>query len=311
MPGTDLGRGTDRHHRAHHDTTRRGTAVAGKNPVRTMPPGTPSPLRVRGTLLRIPDLLVPTRAHQSGGTPIHAAPTRRAHPPRPPPTTPQAACAAAGFVEPAQDTGPPLRPPGCCAPHYARRAFGAPWTPEPPRPLGRNQGQAQPAHPMRGHHKTSHPKNPNPANTSWHRHLTGPFHISSRHRSACGGGLGHGLSGVRTRFRTGVRLHYRGCGMDERLRRVLRERVEAYLRDVEAMLRGPAPAAAWPAVRVRLLPLASGWRSLLAQHGAGLRGRCRHCDRSFRPVRHRRPLCSVWRAAHAHLIGGWPSGGGE
>jgi hypothetical protein len=99
--------------------------------------------------------------------------------------------------------------------------------------------------------------------------------------------------------------------MDERLRRVLRERVEAYLRDVEAMLRGPAPAAPWPAVRVRLLPLASGWRSLLAQHGAGLRGRCRHCDRSFRPVRHRRPLCSVWRTAHAHLIGGWPSGGGE
>jgi len=37
---------------------------------------------------------------------------------------------------------------------------------------------------MRGHHKTSHPKTPNPANTSWHRHLTGPFHISSRRSSA-------------------------------------------------------------------------------------------------------------------------------
>lgn len=99
--------------------------------------------------------------------------------------------------------------------------------------------------------------------------------------------------------------------MDERLRRVLRDRVEAYLRDVEGLLRGPAPAAAWPAVRIRLLPLAAGWRSLLAQHGGGLRGRCRHCDRSFRPVRYRRPLCSVWRTAHTHLIGGWPSGGGE
>lgn len=134
---------------------------------------------------------------------------------------------------------------------------------------------------------------------------------SSRHRSACGSGLGSRVSGVPTSFRTCVRLHYRGCGMDERLRRVLRDRVEAYLRDVEGLLRGPAPAAAWPAVRNRLLPLATGWRSLLAQHGAGLRGRCRHCDRSFRPVRHRRPLCSVWRTAHAHLIGGWPSGGGE
>jgi len=99
--------------------------------------------------------------------------------------------------------------------------------------------------------------------------------------------------------------------MDERLRRVLRERVEAYLHDVERVLRGPAPAAAWPAVRVRLLPLAAAWRSLLAQHGGGLRGRCRHCDRAFRPGRSRRPLCSVWRTAHAQLVGGWPSDAGR
>jgi len=41
---------------------------------------------VRGTVLRITDLPVPIREHQSGGTPIHAVPTRRAHhAPRPPP----------------------------------------------------------------------------------------------------------------------------------------------------------------------------------------------------------------------------------
>jgi hypothetical protein len=99
--------------------------------------------------------------------------------------------------------------------------------------------------------------------------------------------------------------------MDERLGRLLRERVEAYLRDVERVLRGAEPGAAWPAVRVRLLPLAVAWRSLLAQHSSGVRGRCRHCDRVFRPRRSRRPLCSVWRTAHAHLVGGWPSDGGR
>lgn len=99
--------------------------------------------------------------------------------------------------------------------------------------------------------------------------------------------------------------------MDERLGRVLRERVEAYLRDVERMLRGAEPGAAWPAVRVRLLPLATAWRSLLTQHVSGPRGRCRHCDRALRPWRSRRPLCSVWRTAHAYLVGGWPSGGDQ
>ncbi|MGH3998455.1 MAG: hypothetical protein ACRDTJ_13440 [Pseudonocardiaceae bacterium] len=97
--------------------------------------------------------------------------------------------------------------------------------------------------------------------------------------------------------------------MDERLRRVLRERVEAYLRDVERLLRGADPGAAWPAVRARLLPLAAGWRSLLEQHRPSRRRRCRHCDRAFPLLRRQRPLCSVWRTAHAHLGGGWPSEG--
>jgi hypothetical protein len=94
--------------------------------------------------------------------------------------------------------------------------------------------------------------------------------------------------------------------MDERLSRILRERVEAYLGEVERVLRGADPGAAWPAVRVRLLPLAAAWRNLLTQHGSGLRGRCRHCDRVFRLRRQRGALCSVWRTANAYLGGGWP-----
>ncbi|MGH3897544.1 MAG: hypothetical protein ACRDTA_04675 [Pseudonocardiaceae bacterium] len=97
--------------------------------------------------------------------------------------------------------------------------------------------------------------------------------------------------------------------MDERLGRVLRERVEAYLRDAEGVLRGAEPGAAWSTVRVRLLPLVTAWRSLLAQHSPGRRGRCRHCDRGFRFVRSQGLQCSVWRTAHAHLGGGWPSEG--
>jgi hypothetical protein len=99
--------------------------------------------------------------------------------------------------------------------------------------------------------------------------------------------------------------------MDERLGRILRDRVEAYLRDVERVLSGAEPGVAWPAIRVRLLPLVAAWRSLLVQHSYGLRGRCRHCDRVFRSWRRQRPLCSVWRTAHAQLVGGWPSEGSQ
>lgn len=98
--------------------------------------------------------------------------------------------------------------------------------------------------------------------------------------------------------------------MDERLRRLLAERVEAYLRDAERVLRGVDPGAAWPAMRAWLLPLVVGWRSLLAQHNSGLRGRCRHCDRGLRRWQGRRSMCSVWRTAHAYLVGGWSGSGG-
>jgi heme exporter protein D len=119
------------------------------------------------------------------------------------------------------------------------------------------------------------------------------------------------LSWAPSRFRTYVRLSSWGCRMDDRLRRVLAERVEAYLREVERVLRGADPGMSWPAVRARLLPLAAGWRSLLVQHRSGLRGRCRHCDRAARPWQSRSGSCSVWRTAHAHLVGGWPVGGGQ
>lgn len=97
--------------------------------------------------------------------------------------------------------------------------------------------------------------------------------------------------------------------MDERLGRLLRERVETYLCDAERVLHAAEPGAAWPAVRALLLPLVTAWRNLLTQHGTGRHGRCRHCDRGFRFLSRRGLRCSVWRTANAYLGGGWPLDG--
>jgi hypothetical protein len=82
-------RHVDRRGHAPKPATRRGTAVAGKIPVRTMAPASSGTQLVRGTILRITDFPVPIREHQSGGPPIHAASTRRAHPAARPPPLPQ------------------------------------------------------------------------------------------------------------------------------------------------------------------------------------------------------------------------------
>lgn len=89
--------------------------------------------------------------------------------------------------------------------------------------------------------------------------------------------------------------------MDERLRRILRERVQEYLTGVERMLDAAELPAGWATLRERLRPLLTGWQALLVSHAAGETGRCRHCDRMRW---HRRTPCSVWRTAHAELVAG-------
>jgi hypothetical protein len=51
--------------------------------------------------------------------------------------------------------------------------------------------------------------------------------------------------------------------------------------------------------RNELPRLTHGWRALLAAHAPDPRGRCPECSSRWRP---RAALCSVWRAAHEHLI---------
>jgi hypothetical protein len=64
--------------------------------------------------------------------------------------------AAADLLVPAQATGPPLRPQGCCASRCARRPCGPPLTPETsatPRPG--NAGRPSLPRPPRGHQQIS------------------------------------------------------------------------------------------------------------------------------------------------------------
>lgn len=90
--------------------------------------------------------------------------------------------------------------------------------------------------------------------------------------------------------------------MEERLRRLLRERVEDYLAGVERLLGSPTPLVGWEVLRERLRPLVAGWRVLLDVHESHRR-RCRHCDR---PRRQRGEQCSVWRTANALLVARFP-----
>src|SRR6266508_1955139 len=67
-------------------TTRRGATVAGPIPESIMRAGQAGGVASQGHLPADRRPAVPTRVHQCGGSPIHHAPARRAHPTaRPPP----------------------------------------------------------------------------------------------------------------------------------------------------------------------------------------------------------------------------------
>jgi hypothetical protein len=51
--------------------------------------------------------------------------------------------------------------------------------------------------------------------------------------------------------------------------------------------------------RSELPRLTHAWRALLAAHAPDPRGRCTECSRRWRPLA---APCSVWRAAHEHLV---------
>ncbi len=68
-------------------TTRRGTPWQDRSPFDLWPAATAAMAASgQGPPPAHPRHAISTRVHQTGGAPIRPAPTRRAHPPRPPPT---------------------------------------------------------------------------------------------------------------------------------------------------------------------------------------------------------------------------------
>nr|WP_132877132.1 hypothetical protein [Tamaricihabitans halophyticus] len=89
--------------------------------------------------------------------------------------------------------------------------------------------------------------------------------------------------------------------MDEILGRVLRDAVWERLNMLTELAdRADAPSLVSVA-RSELPKLTDGWRSLLTEHEPDNRGDCPSCSTRWR--RQKAP-CSVWRAAHEHLVAG-------
>ncbi|MGH3625320.1 MAG: hypothetical protein ACRDQ5_26640 [Sciscionella sp.] len=87
--------------------------------------------------------------------------------------------------------------------------------------------------------------------------------------------------------------------MDELLSLTLRDAVYdrlSYLDTLAANADQPSKAALADTEIVRLT---AAWRAVLAEHEPDARGRCPQCSRWRRPRAH---PCSVWTAAHRHLI---------
>lgn len=89
--------------------------------------------------------------------------------------------------------------------------------------------------------------------------------------------------------------------MDEILGQVLRDAVWERLDMLtELATRADAPSLLSVA-RSELPRLTQGWRAMLAEHEPDERGNCPECSTRWR--QHKAP-CSVWEAAHAHLVSG-------
>lgn len=87
--------------------------------------------------------------------------------------------------------------------------------------------------------------------------------------------------------------------MDQVLGQILRQAVWERLDMLDELASGADNGALLSVARNELPRLAHGWRALLASHVPDPRGRCPECSSYWRS---RATLCSVWRAAHAHLI---------
>lgn len=86
--------------------------------------------------------------------------------------------------------------------------------------------------------------------------------------------------------------------MDQVLGQMLRQAVWERLDMLDELASSADNGSLLSVARSELPRLTHGWRALLASHAPDPRGRCPECSSRWRP----RALCSVWRAAHEHLV---------
>ena len=87
--------------------------------------------------------------------------------------------------------------------------------------------------------------------------------------------------------------------VDQVLGKILRQAVWDRLDLLDELASSADNRSLLSVARSELPRLAYGWRALLATHAPDPRGRCPQCSSRWRP---RTSPCSVWRAAHEHLI---------
>ncbi len=87
--------------------------------------------------------------------------------------------------------------------------------------------------------------------------------------------------------------------MDQVLGQILRQAVWDRLDLLDELASNADNGSLLSVARSELPRLTYGWRALLATHPTDPRGRCSECSSRWRP---RMALCSVWRAAHEHLV---------
>ena len=87
--------------------------------------------------------------------------------------------------------------------------------------------------------------------------------------------------------------------MDQVLGQMLRQAVWERLDMLDELASSADNGSLLSVARSELPRLTHGWRALLASHAPDTRGRCPECSSRWRP---RAALCSVWRAAHKHLV---------
>jgi hypothetical protein len=87
--------------------------------------------------------------------------------------------------------------------------------------------------------------------------------------------------------------------VDQVLGQMLRQAVWERLDMLDELASSADNGSLLSVARSELPRLTHGWRALLASHAPDTRGRCPVCSSRWRP---RAALCSVWRAAHEHLV---------